>query len=220
MAKTDTTAPPTGTPTLPTLDPTQVLDALKRLDPETVQAALKMAGLVPTTAGLTAEQIQTIAMTSGAANARAMQLALRRENPNYPEQSVFHPRGLFTDDGIAQAPKAKFSRPTFFNGVRLGGELETEEEIELCNRFTETREVVSKGWTATIERVGNKDRLLITVPSRTIDDRMVLPGSFTLILQELLGGSEAVNPLSLQKQIDDLTKRLAGLTGEAAVGAA
>lgn len=196
-----------------------VTAALKALPAEAVEQLLKEAGLVPTTAGLSAEQMQAIATTSGAANARAMQLALRKENPNYPEKSVFNPRGVFDDDGNALEPKAKFRRPTYFQGVRLGGELETETEIELCNRFTETREIPSKQWKAEVKMHGNEERLYITVPSKTVDDRMNLPHTMELILMELLQGSEAVNPASLQKQIEALQAQVAELQGKDASAA-
>jgi hypothetical protein len=136
----------------------------------------------------------------------------RKENPNYPEKSVFFPRGKFDDLGNARPPKATFTRPTYYNGVRLGGELETEEEIQLCNQFTRDKSCRDGLWEAIIENAGSsRERLIIKVPSLSIDERMGLP-PFTLILAELLGGAEAVNPLTMQKQIDDLKAKLEQMT--------
>lgn len=158
--------------------------------------------------------LTTLFQQSGAVNARAMKLALRKENDNYPERSVFNPVGRYDDDGNAQIPKVTFRRPTYANGVRLGGELETPEEIELCNRFTETKEIRSKDWKAEVVRVGTEERLYIKFPSKTINDRMNLPHSFTLILHELLGGEDAVNPTTLQRQIAELQEQVRELKGE------
>jgi hypothetical protein len=205
-----TVAPAAHTPN-PTVSPSDVIAALRALPQEQLAEVLKSAGAAPSTIGMTPELLSTILTQSGAAQAQAMKLVMRRENDKYPERSHFLPRGLYDDAGEPQAPKLTFTRPTFFQEARLGGELETEEEIELCNRFTETRELTAKQWRAEVRQVGGKEQLHITVPSRTVDDRMNLPGEFRLILMELLGGPEAVNPVMLQKQIADLQARVASL---------
>lgn len=188
--------------------------ALKALPAEKLRDILMQAGAIPTTMGMDAPTLQSIVAAFQATSATAVRETLRqerRENPNYPERSVFNPGGVFDDQGKALTKKVTLRRPTYYNGVRLGGELETIEEIELCNRFTETR-IARKDepqpWEAIVEHRGQaNERLLIKVPSKTIDDRMGLP-TFTSILAELLGGAAAVDPLSLQRQIDDLRKQV------------
>ena len=50
------------------------------------------------------------------------------------------------------------------------------------------------------------------VPSRTVDERMDLPGSLLLILRELKDGAMAVDPLSLAQEVSLLKEQLAALT--------
>lgn len=178
-----------------------LVEVMKQLQPEQLNELLKRAEVVPTTTGMTPEQIQTVVMTAGAANARAMQLALRRENPNYPERSVFNPKGVFTDDGVQLPPKVKLSRETYYVGVRLGGELETPEEIELFNRFTGDRDARGGKWTARLTNVAGKERLVVDFPHRNTDERMELPSDMKLILRELLLGEAAVNPATMSARI-------------------
>lgn len=164
----------------------------------------------PSLIGISPEQLQTILGALGATSATAMREAIRsqrKENPNYPEKSVFNPRGVFDDEGTPQAPKAKLSRETFFVGVRLSEETLTEEEIDLCNRFTGDKDSREGMWTARLEQHGNKQRLYIAVPSKTVDDRMGLP-SFALICRELLDGADAVSPDAMLKQIADLQRQM------------
>lgn len=185
-----------------------VIDALRSLPPDELGALLKRAGVVPTTSGMGVEHLQAIMSTMDAVSARSVKEALRserKENPNYPEKSVFFPAGKFDDSGRILPAKITLSRTTFFNGVRLGGELETEEEIGLCNRFTESRTAREGEWQAIVE-TGLNARLTITVPSKTVDDRMSLP-PFTHILRELLDGAEAVNP-------DTMARRIAALEAQ------
>src|SRR5260221_368079 len=119
-----------------------LIETLKSLSPEELGAIMKGAGAVPTTQGMTPEVIKTLVEAFQATSTTAVRETLRQErveNPNYPERSVFNPAGVFDDRGNRLAPKAKFRRATFFQGVRLAGELETAAEIELCNQFTEDR---------------------------------------------------------------------------------
>lgn len=204
------------------IDPSALVAALRALPADELKSLLVASGAAPSTIGMTPENMQALMNTLHANSATAIREAIRsqrKENPAYPERSVFNPRGVFNDAGEAQAPKLKLSRPTFFNGVRLGGELESEEEIELCNRFTESRYAREGTWKAEVEGKGINQRLLITVPSRSVDDRMVLP-PFTHILRELLDGAEAVNPESLQKQIAALQAEVAKLKAQPAQSAA
>lgn len=168
---------------------------------------------VPSLVGISPEQLATILGALGTTSATAMREAIRsqrKENPNYPEKSVFNPRGVFDDDGNALAPRTKLTRETFFVGVRLSEELLTDDEIALCNRFTSDKTAREGLWSATLEQHGSKTRLYISVPSKTVDDRMTL-SPFTHICRELLDGPDAVNPESMQKQIEELTRQVKAL---------
>ena len=190
-----------------------LVSALKNLPQEDLRGLLTTAGIAPTTIGMTPETLQSLLGSMGATSAAAMREAYRqqrKENPNYPEVSVFNPEGKFDDDGNARTPKVTFRRPTFFNGVRLGGELETPEEIRLFNQFTDTKLARDGRWKLEIEDKGTKnERALLTIPSRTADDRMENAVPLPLILRELLGGADAVNPETLAARIAELERKLA-----------
>jgi hypothetical protein len=204
------------------IDARMLAEAIRSMTPDEQKNLLMGSGLAPSTIGMTPENLQILMGTMTQVSADAQKKALmsqRRENPLYPEKSVFHPDGKFTDDGIPREPKKRFSRPTFFQGVRLGGELETEEEIELCNRFTESKYAREGAWKAEIEGQGTKQRLIITIPSLTVDERMSLP-PFTMILRELLDGAAAVNTESLHKQLDSMRAELDALKARQPAGTA
>ena len=176
------------------------------------------AAPMPSLVGISPEQLQTILGALGKTSAEAMREAYRqqrRENPNYPERSIFNPAGLFDDAGQAVAPKVKLAQPTFFVGVRLNEELMTVEEVELCNRFTESKVSRDGLWKVDLEGQGRTARLKIDVPCKTVDDRMVLP-PFTHILRELLSGTDAVSPDALQKRVEALEAELKAIRHEPA----
>ena len=201
-----------------------LVSALKSLPQEDLRGLLTTAGIAPTTIGMTPETLQSLLGSMGATSAAAMREAYRqqrKENPNYPEVSVFNPGGKFDDDGNARAPKEVFKRPTFFNGVRLGGELETPEEIRLFNQFTDTKLARDGRWKLEIEDKGTRnERALLTIPSRTADDRMENAVPLPLILRELLGGADAVNPETLTARLDEQAKQIAELKAQLAGAAA
>ena len=200
------------------IDPGALMEALRALPEDAKRELLSGAGIVPTTMGMTPEHLQVLMGTMTAVSANAQKEAIRsqrKENPSYPERSVFNPDGIFDDNGTALAPKVKFTRPTFFQNVRLGGELETPEEIRLCNLFTESRYSREGTWKAELEGQGINRRLLIEVPSRTTDERMTLP-PFTMILRELLDGKEAVDTESLHRQIETMKAQIEALQGAGA----
>lgn len=172
---------------------------------------------MPSLVGFTPAQLQTLLGTLGMNSAQAMKDAIRsqrKENPSYPERSVFNPGGVFDDEGVALPPKVKLSRETFYVGVRLSEELMTVDEIELCNRFKVGTDKYSRDglWKAEFRKNGSTDRLFIVVPCKNNDDRMVLP-PFANILRELLLGPDAVNPESMQKQIDAMAAEIKALKG-------
>ncbi len=197
-----------------------LLETLKSLSPAELADVLRGAGAVPTTQGLTPDVLQSIVQAFQATSQTAVRETLRqerKENPNYPAKSVFHPAGVFDDSGKTLTPKATFRRTTYFQGVRLGGELETEQEIELCNAFTTDRDAREGRWTARLENKGRpNEKLLITIPSKTVDDRMENSLPLALILRELLDGVDAVNPDALQRQIDEMKQTIAKLQAAAA----
>lgn len=202
-----------GAPATPSAEQMQgmIVDALLAMKPNDLSVLLQRAGVVPQQA-FTPDSLVAMANAFAKNSAEAVRETLRQErpeNPSYPEKSVFFPRGKFDDKGHANAPKIAFRRPTFFNNVHLKGELETEEEIALFNGFTEDRTAREGRWKATIFNKGTKfERLLVEIPSKTTDDRMDNSLPLPLILLELQGGAEAVNPTTLQARIDALQARV------------
>lgn len=191
---------------------TALADAIKALSPEDLARVLKQAQAVPTTMGMDQATLQSIVTAFQATSATAVRETLRqerKENPNYPERSVFNPGGVYDDQGKSLAPKVKFRRPTFYCGVHLGGELETSNEIELCNRITESKTAGPDGkWEAVVTDRGKPgERLVIKVPSKTIDERMGLP-TFSHILRALLEGDDAINADTMAARIANLEAQL------------
>lgn len=193
-------------------------DELRKLSPEDLRELLGATGAVPTTMGMTPETLQSIVTAMSSVSQTAVRETIRqerKENPSYPQRSVFHPAGVFDDSGKALPPKVKLRRPTYFQGVRLGGELETELEIELLNRFTEDKTSRDGLWSATFQERGTpRERLYIKIPSLTADDRMENSLPLPLILRELLDGADAVNPETLQKQIAQLEAKVKALESQ------
>lgn len=188
-------------------------EAIKAMPPEELRALLVQSGAAPTMAGMSPESLQVLMATLGSVSAAAHKEAIRstrKENPNYPERSVFNPRGVFDDLGNALPPKIKLSRTTLFVKVRLNDEVMTTEEIELCNRFTTPKEARDGKWRAeVIRKEGGAEelRILHDFTVFNADDRNDLP-PFTFILRELLDGADAVNPEMMAKRIADLEAKL------------
>ncbi len=175
---------------------------------------------MPSFVGMTADQFSALIATFGTTQAGALDKALkanRKENPNYPERSVFNPAGKFTDAGEPVAAKVRLRRETVYVGVRIGdastdAEYLTPDEIELCNRFTENKTARDGKWTAIIINKGQpNERLTIDIGSvHGVDNRMGLM-PMTFILRELLDGADAVNPDAMQRRMDALEQELAAL---------
>lgn len=195
---------------------TLLIESLKSLSTAELRDILGAAGAVPTTMGMDGATLAEIVKAFQLTSSTAVRETLRQErveNPNYPARSVFNPEGVFDDAGHARDPKVKFRRDTYYQGVRLGGELETPEEISLCNAFTEDKSSRDGRWTAEIMNKGtSKERLYIKIPSMTPDERMENSIPMTLVLRELLEGANAVNTETLTKRIAALEAELAKQT--------
>jgi hypothetical protein len=181
-------------------------------EPEGEQPAIPPA---PSLVGMSLEQFQILIGSLGKTSSDAMIAAhkqMRKENPNYPDRSVFNPAGVYDDDGLALPAKVKLLRPTFFVGVRLAEDLLTPDEIELCNRIAANKYSRDGRWKAEFDGAGSQARLMIDVPCKTVDDRMGLP-PLTHILRELADGADAVNPDTMQKRIDALEAQVKSLAG-------
>jgi hypothetical protein len=197
---------------------TAVLEALAELDPDDLRELFKKAGLEPVTPSTSLDALEGMLGRIGQTNVAAIREARkldRKENPNYPERSVFLPRGLYDDEGRPQPPKLKLTHVTHYCGQPINGESETEEEIALFNRFTESKESRDGKWKAQLTWEGKKSTLMITVPARSIDDRSELP-AMTQVLTELLDGPDAVNPDTMAKRIAALEATIQKLTTSAA----
>ena len=190
-----------------------IVDALESASPERLRAILAKAGAVPTTIGMTPEAMREFMGGFAAVNADTMQRTMRanrKENPNYPERSVFFPEGKFDDDGKALRAKRMFRRRTYHNNVLLGGELETEEEIDLFNAITEDRSARDGQWKAEVLDKGTaRERVMVTTPSLTPDERTNNPEPLAMKLREILGGPEAVNQGTMAKRLAELEAKMA-----------
>ena len=157
--------------------------------------------------GLSPEQFAQILERVGQTNAKAMRQAIRRENPDYNEKSVFQ-----YPEGATGKEKPKLNRATFFCGIRQREDSLTPGEIDLFNRFTSDKSAHSGQWTARVGMHGTVDSLKIDVPAKSLDDRMSLPNGLGLILRELLDGEDAVNADRLNERVAELEAVIKELT--------
>lgn len=198
MAKASTPTDPSKTETAATAaapsNPSAPLDQATFL--QALDAVIGKIG-VPAANGLTADQLQTIL----ASNASAVQKAMKPENATAPNVSAFNPTG---------AAKVSLKRKTYFVGAKMTDEMLTPLEIELFNRFDSSKTAKGGKWTARVIQNGDSQELHVQVPHKEIDDRMNLP-ALTLILRELLDGSEAADPESLYARLAAAESKLAAI---------
>ena len=206
-----------ATPATPAISPEALAQAIQQLPTETLRLLLAQAGMLPTTVGMSPDQLQAILATVGSVNAKQMQQALRKENPYYPERSVFRPQGRYDDQGNQIPVGVAFRRDTYYCHVLIGkagdasaDTLCLEEEIELFNRFEVDKEARDGTWHARLVKRGTREVLYVDFPRHNNDDRMGLP-SCALILRELLEGPESVNAELLAKQVAELRAQVAQL---------
>lgn len=132
------------------------------------------------------------------ANSEGVRRALKPENARHPDVSAFNPKGE------RDFPRAELKRKTFWIGVPLVKDELTAEEIALFNSVDHDMTARGGQWTASIKNQGTE--LHINFPNATMDERMDLP-SMRLLMAELVGGEQAVNP-------DDLLARVAQLEAQ------
>lgn len=191
MPTTDQTAPVVPVVPMAPDAMTQIADVLKLL-------ATRQDGMTP-------ELVETIATASARAAATTGAESLRRvlhpQNAQHPGKSVFS-----YPEGDVEHPKPELRSPeTFFCNSRLDVDAMTPTTIDLLNRFTRTVTARGGRWRADVAPDGRG--LHVTVPCKTIDDRMELP-SLDLILLELLDGEAAVDPISLADRVVALERQL------------
>lgn len=129
--------------------------------------------------------------------------AVRHSNADHTHVSAFsHPEGdLKNPKPKLQGPDGK-PRETYFNNHRESEDELTPAEIDAYNAITHTCEAREGLWKA---RVSSR-RLLIDVPSYTMDDRANLPDGLVLILRELAQGERAVTPADMAVRIAELER--------------
>lgn len=132
------------------------------------------------------------------ANSEGVRRALKPENARHPDVSAFNPKGE------RDFPRAELRRKTFWIGVPLVKDELTAEEIALFNSVEHDMTARGGSWTASLKNQGTE--LHINFPNATMDERMDLP-SMRLLMAELVGGEQAVNP-------DDLLARVAQLEAQ------
>lgn len=128
------------------------------------------------------------------------QRTIHRQNPQHPGKSDFS-----YPEGDMARPKPKLRYETFFNGHREREDDLKPAEIDAYNRFKHSCEARGGRWKAQLKN----GRLVIDVPSRTIDDRMDLPNGLVLILTELSQGARAVDQASMVERIAELERLVA-----------
>ncbi|HZD62854.1 MAG TPA: hypothetical protein VE200_08675 [Xanthobacteraceae bacterium] len=162
--------------------------------------------------GLTEEQLtralQAGAEANAAQSAASMRQVLHPQNAQHPGKSAFsYPEGDVARPKPVLRPNADgLPGVCFFCGAKEDPSQLTPHQIDLYNRFDRTRTTRDGRWKA--EVATNGVDLSVTVPCKSIDDRMDLP-SLDLILTELLDGASAVDPISLAERVATLEAQLA-----------
>ena len=187
-------------------------DTTDELEQERLEASAPAADPAPDAppalVGMSPRQLKDIlaAVTSSAteSGAEGMRRAIKPDNPTHPGVSVFS-----FPEGDRARPKPKLTRETFFCGSPQREDQLTPSEINAFNAITGERTARNGRWWARVEQYGNRQRLHVFVPNKSIDDRMDLPNGLLLILRELAEGPEAVNIESLAAKVARLETELA-----------
>lgn len=187
MSKTDATTP---------ADP--MAAKLAELDALIEEQKARMAAQTPApAAGLTGEDLKAILSATKAEQDQTR--SVRHSNADHTHVSAFsHP------EGDLKAPKATFTRETYFNNHREREDECTPAEIDAFNAITQDCSARQGTWKARLDR----GRLLVEVPSYTMDDRMNLPDGLVLILRELANGTKAVTPADMAVRIAELERQV------------
>lgn len=128
------------------------------------------------------------------------------ENTIHPHISAYS----YPEGDIAR-PKPKLIRKTYFCGIEEKEDRLSPGEIDAYNAIVEPREARGGAWRAKIMRarhLGDPGELQVFVPAASVDQRMMLPGSLTLILLELNGGPSSSDVVVLLRQIETLKAML------------
>ena len=174
--------------------------------------------------GFQFEQIKYLAKSMGGAKSKGsvftgddlkqilleQRKAMRPENDRHPGISAFS-----YPEGDKARPKPALRRNTYFNGIQEREDALTPAEVELYNRFTETRTARKGMWKAEVRQNGSSEELFIITEPHTLDGRQSLP-AIPSILRELLDGAEAANPEKLYARMMELEARLKAREGVAA----
>jgi hypothetical protein len=185
-----------------------VAERLAQLDRLIDEQKARLATLPAAAGGMSKDDLREV--LAGVKEDRESTRSVRHSNADHLHVSAFsHPLGDL------KQPKARLTRETYFNNHRESEDDLTPAEIDAYNAITHTCEArggSEGGWTAVVK--GN--RLLVNVPSYTIDERMNLPNGLVLILRELAEGPRAVTPENMATRIAELERLVKSQQAEAA----
>ena len=175
----------------------------------------------PTIPMMTAEQFSQLLdvlqkrSTSDPGVADALMALANQQARTVRVQNAFHPgRSVFSHpEGEEAHPKERLARETFFCGVLQENDSLTPSEISLFNQITSSKRSRNGTWTADLDPTRN--RLVISLPHASINERMELPGSLSLILMEFIGGQDAIDPSHLSAEVLKLREQVAALSAKA-----
>lgn len=153
--------------------------------------------------GLTPEVLEALLARVSQSNQQGMKDALTKER-EHPRVSAFS----YPEGDIAR-PKPTLARETYFNGSRELEEALTPAEIDAYNAITRSTTARAGRWKADLRQNGTAHELHVSVPAKSLDDRISLPSSLLLILKELVDGPAAVDVAALAAQVKVLQAQLA-----------
>ncbi len=145
---------------------------------------------------------------------------------DYKQVSPFRPMGFMSPEGAALGFRRSFELngqieyQAIHNGAKIRLDLLHPTEIAAWNKLADSLKKVGDKrtarngkWYATVLPSGD---VLVVTPCQTEDDRAEVNAvpNIKILLQELMEGFEAVNPESLQEQLDALKAKVAAFEAQ------
>lgn len=177
-------------------------------------AGALVSGMTPEAIKQLVESLVGVAMAGQASTASAIEKLIEEQGRTTIKSNAQHPAisAFSHPEGDVARPKDKLNMDTYHCGVRLREDTLTPAEIELLNALDSDQECRGGRWRVEIQKSGTRQRRLIWMPIKTMDDRASLPESLALILMELATGNDTINPNFLVEEVLKLRKQVEALT--------
>lgn len=134
---------------------------------------------------LTAKIAASVAQAVASATVQVQERIAPVESRKAGLRSPFNPEGLEV--------RPKLGRRYIFCGGDMEEKFLTNREIELVNKITKAGTYHNGKWHVRVRKDdGGNDTVFIDLPVKSLDDRMSIPHSLTVILEEIIAGQAAL----------------------------